>query len=328
MEDKFSEINYEAAREEYLERLIKNPGVDSVIEFGQINAPGLSDIDWLVILDTNKILNSKFLLLDDVVSMNTKNAFQHRPIFYPKIFLEHIHEFILPTRYDVKFGKTIDLINDTTINPYFRNISVAFEFFKRHKNWLRKPIFDQLTFKKKLALFISIANHKDNSIFLSINDLQQYSKIIDEFRNDYYKKGISNESFISIRQISIRVLSLIEKKIDEEVCSLINYHKSLFKYDYPDVSWSDKIIFNENKNHLVKSLKLFPSFYKSTNDVNTELNNYLSLKYDLIKENRDLFLKFGLKDGLIADLGFNDWFPRSFREYLYKVKMKIKNLYY
>ena len=86
MEDKYSEINYEAAREEYLERLIKNPGVDSVIEFGQINAPGLSDIDWLVILDTNKILNSKFLLLDDVVSMNTKNAFQHRPIFYPKIF--------------------------------------------------------------------------------------------------------------------------------------------------------------------------------------------------------------------------------------------------
>ena len=122
MEDKYSKIDYEAARKEYLERLKRNPGVDSVIEFGQINAPGLSDIDWLVIIDTKNIINSKFLLLNDSVSKNTKNAFQHRPIFYPKIFLEHIHEFILPTRSDIKFGKTIDLINDTTINAYYRNI--------------------------------------------------------------------------------------------------------------------------------------------------------------------------------------------------------------
>jgi hypothetical protein len=33
----------------------------------------------------------------------------------------------------------------------------------------------------------------------------------------------------------------------------------------------------------------------------------------------------GLKDGIIADLGFDNWFPKSFRDHAHIFKTHLKN---
>ena len=84
-----AEIDYKSARDEYLKYLINNPGVISVIEFGEIKVPGLSDIDWIVVLDDKEISNCNYLIMNDTFSENAKLAFQHRPIFYPICYIKY-----------------------------------------------------------------------------------------------------------------------------------------------------------------------------------------------------------------------------------------------
>ena len=150
-EDK--KLDYNAARIEYLDSLTKNPGVVSVVEFGEIKAPGLSDIDWLIIIDDQKIKDSSFIFLTNEMSNNTKNVFQHRPIVFPEKLINNICEFFIPTKYKLQYGKDFDLLIDKSINPHFRDITVGYEFFKRQKNLLREPIYQKLTKKKTNITF-------------------------------------------------------------------------------------------------------------------------------------------------------------------------------
>jgi len=317
-------INYNAARIEYLDMLKKSPGVLSVIEFGEINVPGLSDIDWLIIIDDRKINESCSIFLSNEMSSNTKNAFQHRPIIFPKQLIGNICEFFIPTKYKLQYGKDIDLLTDKSINPYLRDLTVGYEFFKRQKNLLREPIYQKLTKKKQISLFVSIANHRNNSIFSEIEQLISYHNEIEFLRKEYLIQEIKDNKLSNMRNLSIKTISLIEKCIDNEMKK--NFENLLYlKINKSrSVDYSNAITFNNRKNTLVKSLGLFPLLYKMKDSIYEGEFDYFSFKYSLVKQSRDILIRIGLKDGLIGDLGFNDWFPITIRDRLYKIKMNLK----
>lgn len=317
-------IDYNAARIEYLDSLTQNPGVVSVVEFGEIKAPGLSDIDWLIIIDDQKIKDSSFIFLNNEMSNNTKNAFQHRPIIFPEKLINNICEFFIPTKYKLQYGKDFDLLTDKSINPYLRDITVGYEFFKRQKNLLREPIYQKLTKKKQISLFVSIANHRNNSIFSEIKQLISYHSEIEFLRKDFFTQKIEYTRLSNIRDLSIKMISLIEKCLDIEMKKKFENLLNLKINKSRNINYSEDIIFNNRKKTLAKSLGLLPILYKMKYNNYKKEFDYFPLKYSLVKQSRDILLQIGLKDGLIGDLGFNNWFPITLKDRFYRMRMNFK----
>ena len=313
-------INYAAAREEYLLYLQNNPGLIKVIEFGDVKAPGLSDIDWLIVYDKNKTKNKNLLLPRSNFSKNFKYAFQHRPIFLDKKYENYLGEFILPTEIKIHFG-SIDKKEDVfkSIDPEKRNISIAFEFFKRQKHWLRKPIFEKLTFKKKVALFVSIYKHSANPFFKRKDiEWSNYKKEIDSLRISILNNKFKISSVDKFRTLSIKLILEVELILKEWI--LNNYENVMNKNKYyKSIYWEENIKFDNRMDLLVKSLKVFPILYKN------EFNHYgyFFKKHKILKSICSSMKSLGLKDGNIADLGFSDWFPVSIRERIYYIKTNI-----
>ena len=319
---KIPNINYDNAREEYLNYLKNNSGLIEVIEFGEIKSPGLSDIDWLIIFDKDKIENSNMLLPRENFSMNFKNAFQHRPIFLEKKYIPYIGEFILPTNIKFFIGSLFDINIFKSISEEERNISVGFDFFKRQKNWLREPIFYKLPFKKRIALFVSISKHSINPIFRKNKiNWKNYRNEVNQLRINILKEKFEEILIEKVRTNSIKIILQIEKILFNWV--LKNYQNVMNKKQYYyDVRWGKSISFNQKENILIENLKVFPILYKNYNND----SEYFFKKYILIKS-ISLDLKIiGLKDGIIADLGFNNWFPKSLKDHLYNIRKKLENI--
>lgn len=322
----FPKIDYDSARSEYIEHLNRNAGVMGIVEFGEIKAPGLSDIDWLIILDESKTINADYLLPNHLFSNNFKEAFQHRPIFYPNNLIKYLNEFIIPTPFKTILGSQIDLRIDKSINPHLRNLTLAFDFFKRQKKWLRKPIFEKLSLKKKVSLFVSISKHNTNPLFSNLISLCSYSNAVKKFRNNLMGNKSCSISIEKLRVQSIENILEIERFIAIEIIDYRSKFNFINKKYYSNIIWSEEIMFDNSKDILSKSLISFPNFYKCKIDTKNGDLEYFKMKYQLIKKMSNIFLKIGLNDGLIADMGFNDWFPKSIRYKMYLLKSKfLKN---
>ena len=321
---KILDIDYSNAREEYLFHLKENPGLIKVIEFGEIKSPGLSDIDWLVVYDKKKTVDKNLLLPKQSLSINFKNAFQHRPIFLDIRYEKYLGEFILPTQ-----TKTYYSINNKeqnifrSINEEKRNITIGFEFFKRQKKWLRRSIFQSLTLKKKIALFMSIARHSTNPVF-KINDFKwiQFENEVDYLRSNILKNTFDERSIENLRLKSIMLILKIENILNEWIVIRYNGYINKKKY-FKNIIWSENIFFDENNNVLIKNLKLFPILFKNE----FKDYGYFFKKYTILESICYSLRSIDLKDGIIADLGFDNWFPKSFREQAYVLKTHLKKYF-
>ena len=316
-------VNYEMARLEYLDNLSSKNGIIKVIEFGEIKSPGLSDLDWLIIYDEKIIKSYKALIPNKLTSNNFKEAFQHRPIFLERKYENYIGEFILPTKTFVHLGDHFNEESFSSINNFKRDLTVGFEFFKRQKRWLRKVEFEKLSFKKKVALFVSISRHSKNPFFEDIKfELGEYEEDIAILRSKILENNLNIEMLEKLRFSSVKLILLLEHKLSFWLEN--NYHYFDFKDDlYQDIIWSEDIRFSEHRDILVKNLKLFPILFKNL----TKKYDYFFLKYLLLHQISIDMSRIGLKDGIIADLGFRDWFKKSIREHLYHFKNKF-NLFF
>ena len=125
-----------------------------------------------------------------------------------------------------------------------------------------------------------------------------------------------------LRFSSVELILLVEKELSywvENNYNLFNFKSNL----YQDISWSRDIWFSEHKNILVESLKLFPILFKNL----TKEYDYFFLKYLLLYQIAIDMNKIGLRDGIIADLGFKNWFNKSMREHLFHVKTKLSQFF-
>jgi hypothetical protein len=318
------DIDYDAAREEYLFHLKKNPGLIKVIEFGEIKSPGLSDIDWLIIYDKEKTLSKKSLIPKKNFSMNFAKAFQHRPIFLDVKYEKYLGEFILPT--DIKthyktYNKEQDIFS--SLNEEKRNITIGFEFFKRQKKWLRQSIFYSLTLKKKIALLVSIAKHSTNPIF-KINDFkwEQFENEIHYLRSNTINNVIDKKSIEYLREKSIKIILKIEDILNTWIINHYNGFMNEKQY-FKNIVWSENIFFNDGSNVLIKNLKLFPILFKNE----FKEYGYFFKKYILLESICYSMSSLGLKDGMIADLGFDNWFPKSFRDHAHAFKIYLRKYF-
>ena len=317
-------IDYDSARDEYLEHLTKNPGVVSVIEFGEIKYPGISDIDWLVIFDENRTTNSNYFLPWKYLSTESKIAFQHRPIFYPKGYLNSISDFILPTQSKVIHGHHLDLNQDHSSNPLIRDVTVSFEFFKRQKFWLNADTFYNFSFIKQISILKSITNHVNNNLLSNIEELKEFEKKVDQLRNSILFPIDEQPEIDLFRKDGIIVLLKIESFLKRIITDNFIKIPSSKRY-YKNVKWSKTPIFNEKILNLDESLLAIPYAYTFQYEHKNSTISYCRNKYLLLKKNVSIFNKINLRDGIISDLGFDNWFHQSLRHKLYHYKQKLFN---
>ena len=317
-------IDYDSARNEYLQYLTKNPGVVSVIEFGEIKYPGISDIDWLVIFDENRTTNSNYFLPWKYLSTESKIAFQHRPIFYPKGYLNSISDFIIPTQSKVIHGNHLDLNQDYSTIPLIRDVTVSFEFFKRQKFWLNADTFYNFSFIKQISILKSITNHVRNNLLSNIQELIEFEEKVDQLRNSILF-GIDEHPEIDVfRKDGIIVLLKIESFLKKIIIDNFIEIPSSNKY-YKNVKWSKSPVFNEKILTLDERLLAIPYAYTLQNEHENSTIKYCRNKYLLINKIVSIFNKINLRDGLIGDLGFDNWFHQSLRNKLYHYKQKLYN---
>ena len=317
-------IDYDGARDEYLEYLTKNAGVVSVIEFGEIKYPGISDIDWLVIFDENRTTNSNYFLPWKYLSTESKIAFQHRPIFFPKGYLNYISDFIIPTQSKVIHGNHLDLNQDYSTNPLIRDVTVSFEFFKRQKFWLISDTFYNFSFIKQISILKSITNHVRNNLLSNIQELIEFEKKINLLRNSI-SHGINEQPEIDLfRKDGIFVLLKIESYLKKNITDSFIEIPSYKRY-YKNVKWSKTPVFNEKILTLDERLSAIPYAYTFQNEHENSTINYCRNKYLLLKKIVSIFNKINLRNGLIGDLGFDNWFHQSLRNKLYHYKQKLYN---
>jgi hypothetical protein len=319
-------IDYDGARDEYLAYLTKNPGIVSVIEFGEIKYPGISDIDWLIIFDEHLTENSDYFLPWKYLSSDSKIAFQHRPIFYPLKYLDSISDFILPTQSKVIHGNHIDLNQDNSTNPLIRDITVSFEFFKRQKLWLNTITFYNFSFFKQISILKSITNHVNNNLLSNIQELIDFEKKVDHLRNLIWLHIDEQPRIEQFRKDGIFVLLKIESFLKNIVIDNFIEINS-FKKFYKNVKWSKIPVFNEKILYIDESLLAIPYAYTiKNNHMNTSIT-YCRNKYLLLKKIVSIFKKIKLRDGLIGDLGFDNWIDQSLRHKLYLYKQKLYTKY-
>ena len=318
------DIDYSNAREEYLFHLKENPGLIKVIEFGEIKSPGLSDIDWLIIYDREKTIDKKLLLPKNNFSTNFTNAFQHRPIFLDARYEKYLGEFILPTNIEIHYRISNKEQNTfSSIDEEKRDITIGFEFFKRQKKWLRKSIFHNLTLKKKIALFMSIAKHSTNPVFKN-NDFKwvQFEIEINNLRSNILNNIFDKTSIENLREKSIKIILKIEHLLNKWILNNYDGLMNGKKY-FKNIIWSKNIYFDDQNNVLSNNLKVFPILFKN------EFKNYgyFFKKYTLLESICFSMQSIGLKDGIIADLGFDNWFSKSFREQAYVFKTHMRKYF-
>ena len=278
------DIDYNDAREEYLSHLKKNIGVVGVIEFGEILAPGLSDIDWLVLLDGNKTSNSKYLFPYDEMSINCRNAFQHRPIFSSLSSLDDLGDFIYPIRNRCLYGDNIKLRNKSR-NFDLRDITVAFDFLKRQKEWLRFKYFKSFTNRKKVALFKSIGNHYLNAIFKESINIEVFVNKVNLLRKKIIKTRNCNINIDYLRKDAIILVLELEKMLVEKIIDMRLYPIEFYDKYYKNINWTKKIVFEEKQNCLSRDLISIPQKYKLRKiNSNDQFSNYFNWKYNFIKD--------------------------------------------
>ena len=318
------DIDYNRAREEYLVHLKRSPGLVKVIEFGEIKSPGLSDIDWLIVYNKKKTIEKKSLLPKKDFSINFINAFQHRPIFLDLRYEKFLGEFMLPTvikTYYSVSGK--EQITFNSINEEKRNITIGFEFFKRQKKWLRQSIFYSLNLKKKIALFISISKHSTNPVF-KINDFNwiQFEGEVENLRSKILNNTFNKTSIEDLRIKSIKLVLKIENILNQWIINHYSGFMNEKKY-FKNIIWSKNIFFDDNNDVLIKNLKVFPILFK--NDFKDY--GYFFKKYTLLESICYSLQSVGLKDGIVADLGFDNWFPKTLREQAYVFKTHLRKYF-
>ena len=76
-------------------------------------------------------------------------------------------------------------------------------------------------------------------------------------------------------------------------------------------------------NVLIKNLKVFPILFKNE----YKDYGYFFKKYTLLESICHSLRSIGIKDGIIADLGFDNWFPKSLKEQAYVFKTHLKKYF-
>jgi hypothetical protein len=218
--------DYEVVIQEVVNFLSKYKIVKSIYQIGGVSAPGISDLDLVIILDDNAKEFTK--IWHDYMSQQSENSkyiFTHYPLLFNKSivesgeFLEIYPIFSLKHIFGEKYAITVksnefsDISNFLDLNLKFW----AFEF-RSKENSIRQSLLRLHSLKYPIQMYLRILN-VDNNKYIEYID-----KIVTLRVNCFNMKDVEEE---------INILYIEANKIAEEINYNINQYicKKLENYE-------------------------------------------------------------------------------------------------
>lgn len=216
---------YDQIRKEFLSRCNDNDKVIAVYEFGEIGCPGLSDLDFLVVLDDDYYGTPKNLMLSEMNPLHAE-IMNHDAIYISKSELNSFGAVSPIFQYKQIYGEPLEIKLTESFNEYIQDICYTIQ------NIVKYP-FDLISLSKQekirlktLLAFLNSFNHVKKTLLKSTNNIpQSIDKCIE--LNSSLRKEFSTNS-ISIEQVSNAFNLMIEASID-----MIEAYKSIWENRFP-----------------------------------------------------------------------------------------------
>lgn len=285
----------EAVNVSYYEDIISNyvnaiqdlEGIIAVIQIGSFTAPGLSDIDIVVVVDEDNFPPwDKISLVLNSQNMPHKEVLMHDIFVIPKSISNYIESFFYIDQQKVLIGEKIGgLIPSDEISRY--KVLIAFEYSVHRLDILMSILKKEEVSYREVLLFVSTLRHT----YRMLGDLELIdqstveSKIfkIERLRSESLEGNFHNLDFWAEESISLLHLacSILGKKMYGEL-----------KATKPTTGWilsKKKLIVNIQDDRIVdcwkrvlrlQSLAIFPKFLMITplsSYVYHHVQNYLNL---------------------------------------------------
>jgi len=213
---------YADVRKEFLQRCKQNSNVIAVYEFGNIGCPGLSDLDFLVVLSDTYFGIPENLT---ITKMNSEYAdiMNHDPIFISEYELSTFSALSPIFNCKQIYGQTRVILTSDTFNHNIQEICYTIQNLVKYPTdliWLSKQ--EKVRWKTLLA-YLNSFNHVKKTLSVSTDSIpESIVKCIDfnlEIRNKFLK------GYYSIEDLNTAFDLMIEASID-----MINtYHKIWLK---------------------------------------------------------------------------------------------------
>ena len=300
---------YEDIIQNYLDVIQGQEGIISVIQIGSFTAPGLSDIDIVVVVDEKDFPAwDKISLILNSQDMPHKEVLMHDIFVIPNSISEYIESFFYVDQQTVLIGDKVGgLIPTEEVSQY--KVLIAFEYSVHRLDVLMSMLKKQEISFREVLLFVSTLRHTYRMLSdLGVVDLvEAESKIleIEKLRKDALRGSTHNLD--AWAEESIKLLHMACSILGEKMYGELNTN-------VPVTSWvlsNKKLIINVEDEHIVglweKILKMqlatvLPRFVIITplsSYVYHHVQNYLNLKSN---EGVYLSAKFRGKSGNFIEI--------------------------
>ncbi len=243
---------YDEIRNEFLETCKKNPDVIAVYEFGNIGCPGLSDLDFLVVLNDD-VFGSPDDLSISKMNYLYAEIMNHDAIFISKSEVNTFGAVSPIFHYNQIYGDPLDIALTESFDDDIQKICYTIQ------NIVKYP-FDLISLSKQkeirlktLLAFLNSFNHVKKTLLKSTKEIpHSIDKCIEmnrSLRNDFSDKRIS------IEQISNAFDLMIEASIDMvHTYQLIWENKISFlrkiSQDYDENNFKERVYLSLKHNFL------------------------------------------------------------------------------
>jgi hypothetical protein len=291
--------DYEDVIQEVIVYLSKYKMVKSIYQIGGVSAPGISDLDLIIVLNDNA---KEFTQIwSDYIKQQSKNSkyiFTHYPFLvneeifgngdFLKIFPVFNLIYISGKEYDItlKYGQYEYISNYLDANlPYW-----SAEFSKEKNNSIRQNLLRLHSFIYPLTMIKNITNYENDQIQEFISTIKEIRKNIFKLDNTIIENTI-NSLTDKAKDISIKINSVMSEYIKSKLDN-INLDLNISIYD-------NRYNVSNNKNqrntylttYLLIGVVIYfnqDSFVKKYIQGSININNYES---DLIRLEKKVFYR-------------------------------------
>lgn len=315
-------VHYKKAETEFIYYYKKIEEVISIYKFGDVSVPGLSDLDFVIVLDKVRKHHSKIRYGINHFSANTQYILLHPQLFLNEDLMKNIYLCFSPSNLKRIWGKEIIFSKFTAKESHaFKNLMAVNAFLYKIPRRILKSL---LTRKIKIRECITDLNNVKQYIeyFKNINcgdnnKFDEYLKDIEILKGSWFrnKEADNLNSLISCMKksllVSYHLISLLSKVLETEqelpmASSSYPSEKVSFKYNgditYFEKDWNPDSSLNKTVDIFLGQKKLFNflplnycfhlyKYVKAGGEFGNFISNQLIPRLNLSIDNNDMYSK-------------------------------------
>jgi ADP-heptose:LPS heptosyltransferase len=239
--------DYDDVREKFSNRCSLDKNVVAVYEFGNVGCPGLSDLDFLVVLS-----DSYFGIPEEltITKMSKPHAdiMNHDPLFVSESEVKRLGMLSPLFGCTLIYGKQLHIPTTDSFDTYFQEICFTLQNLVKYPNdliWLSKQ--KEIRWKTILA-YLNSFHHIKKTISVITEVIPESIQLCVDFNIETRKKFKNNIS--SLEDLNHALVLMIEASVD-----MISLYLQFWKSKFPEISYKSIEAIAENyKRELYSSL--------------------------------------------------------------------------